>query len=212
MSKKRILLVDDHTILRQAMRGMIDAEADMQVVGEASSGQAALKLIRQQEFDAMVLDISMPDKNGVDTLRDLKNIAPDLPVLILSGYSADQYALNLMRLGCKGYLSKDADPDEIVRAIRTVSQGRSYISPEVAELMATQLVKPNEKPLHEGLSERELQVFLKLAQGISPTDIANELFLSVKTVSTYRTRILEKMALKSNADLTYYAIKNHLIE
>ena len=210
--KKQILLVDDHAILRQAIRHMIDSESDLQVAGEANSGQTALKLIRNQNFDAIVLDISMPDKNGVDTVRDLKSIAPDLPVLILSGYAPDQYALNLMRLGCKGYIAKDADPEEIIRAIRTVSNGRSYISAEVAELMAIQLVKPSEKPLHEDLSDRELQVFLKLAQGISPTDIANELFLSVKTVSTYRTRILEKMSLKSNADLTYYAIKNHLID
>lgn len=212
LKKKQILLVDDHTILRQAMRSMIDAESDMQVAAEANSGQTALALIRKQSFDAMVLDISMPDKNGVDTVRELKHIAPDLPVLILSGYSAEQYALSLMRLGCKGYLSKDADPDEIVKAIRQVSNGRPYFTPEVAELVSQQLVKPTQKALHEELSERELQVFLKLAGGKTPTEIGEELFISVKTVSTYRSRILEKMGFKTNGDLTYYAIKNGLLD
>ncbi len=154
----------------------------------------------------------MPDKNGIDTVRDLKHIAPDLAVLILSGYAADQYALGLIRLGCKGYLSKDADPEEMVRAIRQVSQGKHYFTPEVAELMSQQLIKPNEKPLHEELSEREFQVFIKLASGRSATEIADELFISVKTVSTYRSRILEKMGLKTNADMTYYAIKNGLVD
>ena len=199
--KKQILLVDDHTILRQAMRGLIEAESDLCVGAEAGSGQEALKWVRQKQFDAVVLDISMPDKNGIDTVRDLKHIAPDLAVLILSGYAADQYALGLIRLGCKGY-----------RAIRQVSQGKHYFTPEVAELMSQQLIKPNEKPLHEELSEREFQVFIKLASGRSATEIADELFISVKTVSTYRSRILEKMGFKTNADMTYYAIKNGLVE
>ena len=210
--KKQILLVDDHTILRQAMRGLIEAEPDLCVGAEAGSGQEALKWVRQKQFDAVVLDISMPDKNGIDTVRDLKHIAPDLAVLILSGYAADQYALGLIRLGCKGYLSIDADPEEMVRAIRQVSQGKHYFTPEVAELMSQQLIKPNEKPLHEELSEREFQVFIKLASGRSATEIADELFISVKTVSTYRSRILEKMGLKTNADMTYYAIKNGLVD
>ena len=210
--KKQILLVDDHTILRQAMRGLIEAESDLCVSAEAGSGQEALKWVRQKQFDAVVLDISMPDKNGIDTVRDLKHIAPDLAVLILSGYAADQYALGLIRLGCKGYLSKDADPEEMVRAIRQISQGKHYFTPEVAELMSQQLIKPNEKPLHEELSEREFQVFIKLASGRSATEIADELFISVKTVSSYRSRILEKMGLKTNADMTYYAIKNGLVD
>ena len=210
--KKQILLVDDHTILRQAMRGLIEAGSDLGVGAEAGAGQEARKWVRQKQFDAVVLDISMPDKNGIDTVRDLKHIAPDLAVLILSGYAADQYALGLIRLGCKGYLSKDADPEEMVRAIRQISQGKHYFTPEVAELMSQQLIKPNEKPLHEELSEREFQVFIKLASGRSATEIADELFISVKTVSTYRSRILEKMGFKTNADMTYYAIKNGLVE
>ena len=154
----------------------------------------------------------MPDKNGVDTLHELKHIAPNLPVLMLSGYAEAQYALNLMRNGCKGYLSKDADSDEIIKAIRMVANGKRYISSELAELMSESLINPTEKLLHETLSDREFQVFFKLASGLSPTEIGNELNISIKTVSTYRTRVLEKMHLKSNADLTYYAIKSGLIE
>ncbi len=208
---KKILLVDDHSIVRQGLKNLIELESDLEVTGEAASGVEALKLVRNNSYDIVVLDISMPDKNGVDTLHDLKHIAPDLPVLILSGYAEQQYALNLIRSGCKGYLSKDADSDEIIKAIRTIANGKRYISAELAELMSDQLSHPSEKQLHETLSDREFQVFFKLAGGLSPTEIATELNISIKTVSTYRTRILEKMSLKTNADLTYYAIKNELV-
>jgi two-component system, NarL family, invasion response regulator UvrY len=208
---KKILLVDDHGIVRQGLKNLIELESDLEVTGEAASGVEALKLVRSNNYDVVVLDISMPDKNGVDTLHDLKHIAPDLPVLILSGYAEAQYALNLIRSGCKGYLSKDANSDEIIKAIRTIANGKRYISSELAELMSEQLSHPTEKQLHENLSDREFQVFFKLAGGLSPTEIAAELNISIKTVSTYRTRILEKMSLKTNADLTYYAIKNGLI-
>jgi two-component system, NarL family, invasion response regulator UvrY len=208
---KNVLLVDDHHIVRQGLKNLIMLEADLVVTGEAGSGIEALNLVRSNHYDIVVLDISMPNKNGVDTLHDLKHIAPDLPVLILSGYSEAQYALNLIRSGCKGYLSKDADSDEIIKAIKTIANGKRYISAELAELMSEQLSHPSEKQLHEALSDREFQVFLKLAGGLSPTEIGNELNISVKTVSTYRTRILEKMSLRTNADLTYYAIKNALV-
>lgn len=208
---KNVLLVDDHSIVRQGLKNLIALEGDLTVTGEAASGLEAIKLVRSNKYDIIVLDISMPDKNGVDTLHDLKHVAPDLPVLILSGYAEAQYALNLIRSGCKGYLSKDADSDEIIKAIRTIANGKRYISAELAELMSEQLSHPSEKQLHETLSDREFQVFFKLAGGLSPTEIGTELNISVKTVSTYRTRILEKMSLKTNADLTYYAIKNGLI-
>jgi len=208
---KNILLVDDHSIVRQGLKNLIELEAGLQVTGEAASGVEALKLVRTNQYDIMVLDISMPDKNGVDTLHDLKHIAPNLPVLVLSGFAEEQYALNLMRSGCKGYLAKDADSDEIIKAIKMISNGKRYISAELAELMSNELSHPSEKQLHEMLSDREFQVFFKLAGGLSPTEIATELNISIKTVSTYRTRILEKMSLKTNADLTYYAIKNELV-
>lgn len=208
---KNVLLVDDHSIVRQGLRNLIALEPDLAVTGEAASGLEAINLVRKHAYDVIVLDISMPDKNGVDTLHDLKHVAPDLPVLILSGYAEAQYALNLMRSGCKGYLSKDADADEIIKAIRTIANGKRYISAELAELMSEQLSHPSEKQLHEMLSDREFQVFFKLASGLSPTEIGSELNISIKTVSTYRSRILEKMSLKTNADLTYYAIKNGLV-
>lgn len=208
---KKILLVDDHAIIRQGLKNMIDLERDIEVTAEASSGQEAIDLIRQQSFDVVVMDIAMPDKNGVDTMRDLKHVAPDLPVLILSGYAEDQYALNLLRMGCKGYLSKDTDTDEIIRAIKIIASGKRYISSSLAEIMTDELYRPSEKQMHEMLSTREFQVFIKLAGGMSPSAIAEELFISIKTVSTYRARILEKMSFKNNADLTYYAIKNQLI-
>lgn len=208
---KKILLVDDHKIVLEGLRNLIAMESDIEVTDVASSGDEALKLIRQNQYDVMVLDISMPDKNGVDTLHELKHIAPNLPVLMLSGYAEEQYALNLMRSGCKGYLSKDADADEIIHAIRTVAHGKKYISSQLAELMTNELTHPSDKQLHEMLSEREFQVFFKLASGLSPTEIGEELHISIKTVSTYRTRILEKMSLNNNADLTYYAIKYGLI-
>jgi DNA-binding NarL/FixJ family response regulator len=208
---KKILLVDDHSIVRQGLRNLIELESDLEVTAEAASGVEAIKLIRNQKFDVVVMDISMPDKNGVDTLHELKHVAPDLPVLILSGYAEEQYALNLIRSGCKGYLSKDAEGDEIITAIRSIANGKRYISSILAELMTNEITQPKDKMLHETLSEREFQVFFKLASGQTATEIAAELFISVKTVSTYRTRILEKMSLKNNADLTYYAIKNALI-
>lgn len=208
---KKILLVDDHKIVRDGLKNLISLEKDMEVADEAASGIDAINLIRKNHYDVVVLDISMPNKNGVDTLHDLKHIAPDLPILILSGYSEEQYALNLMRGGCKGYLSKDADSDEIVIAIRTIANGKKYISSQLAELLTNELSHPSDKQLHEMLSEREFQVFYKLAGGMSPTEIADQLNISIKTVSTYRTRILEKMGLKNNADLTYYAIKYELL-
>ena len=208
---KRILLVDDHSIVRQGLKNLIELEGTLEVTGEAASGVEALKLVRNNQYEIVVLDISMPDKNGVDTLHDLKHIAPNLPVLILSGYAEEQYALNLMRSGCKGYLSKDSDSDEIIRAIKAIANGKRYISSELADLMSNELSHPSNKQLHETLSDREFQVFFKLAGGLSPTEIATELNISIKTVSTYRTRVLEKMSLKTNADLTYYAIKNSLV-
>lgn len=208
---KNVLLVDDHSIVRQGLKNLIELENDIRVTGEAASGLEALKLVRANKYDIIVLDISMPDKNGVDTMHELKHVAPNLPVLILSGYSEAQYALNLIRSGCKGYLSKGADSSEIIKAIKTIANGKRYISAELAELMTDQLSHPSEKQLHESLSHREFQVFFKLSSGLSPTEIGAELNISTKTVSTYRMRILEKMSLKTNADLTYYAIKNGLI-
>jgi DNA-binding NarL/FixJ family response regulator len=182
------------------------------VAGEATTGAEAVAFVRSSECDVVLLDIAMPDINGVDTLRQLKQIKPTLPVLILSGYPEKQYALNLLRTGASGYINKETASEQLVAAIRAVTQGRKYVSPAVAEVLVDDLGGDPNQPPHASLSEREFQIFCKLAAGKPVSKIADELFLSVKTVSTYRARILQKMDMKSNADLTYYAIKNQLIQ
>ncbi|HEX8740659.1 MAG TPA: response regulator transcription factor [Casimicrobiaceae bacterium] len=208
----RILIADDHAIVRAGLRQFIADQADMEVTGEAASGSETVAAVRAAEFDVVLLDISMPDKNGIDTLRLLRHVRPELPVLMLSAYGEDQYAVNLLRAGAAGYVSKEAASTQLVGAIRTVVQGRKYVSPSLAQILADGVSGDATRPLHAELSQREFQIFCKLAAGAAVSRIADELSLSVKTVSTYRTRILDKMALKSNADLTYYAIKNGLIE
>jgi DNA-binding NarL/FixJ family response regulator len=208
----RILIADDHQIVRAGLKQFIAGEIDMQVVAEAATGAEALAAAARGGIDVVLLDISMPDQSGVDVLKRLKRVHPDLPVLILSGYAEQQYALNLLRGGAAGYLNKEAADSELVGAIRTVAQGRRYVSPTLAQQLAADLAGGGDKPLHAQLSEREFQIFRRLAAGAGVSQIAADLHLSVKTISTYRTRILEKMNMKANADLTYYAIKNGLIE
>ncbi len=208
----RIAIVDDHPTVRAGLRQFFTEQADFSVVGEAADGRQALDIVRGGEVDVIVLDIAMPGQNGVDTLAAIRARAPELPVLILSGHAESQYATTLLRLGASGYLNKDCDPDEIVKAVRTVARGRKYISADTAERLAEGLAHGDDRPLHEHLSERELQVFLRLARGETIGHIALSVSLSVKTVSTYRSRVMEKMLLESNSDLTYYALKNGLIQ
>ncbi len=208
----RILIADDHAIVRAGLKQFIADQIDMEVTGEAATGAETVALVRAQPFDVVLLDISMPDRNGVDTLKSLRQITPELPVLILSAYSETQYAVNLLRAGAAGYVNKEAASTQLVSAVRTVVQGRKYVSPALAQILAEGVATDADKPLHGQLSQREFQIFCKLAAGVPVSKIADELFLSVKTVSTYRTRILDKMAMKNNAELTYYAIKNKLIE
>ena len=208
----RILIADDHAIVRAGLKQFIADQADMEVAAEASTGAETIAAVRAAEFDVVLLDISRPDKNGIDTLKTLKHVKPELPVLMLSAYAEDQYAVNLLRAGASGYLNKEAASTQLVGAIRTVVHGRKYVSPSLAQILADGVSGDADRPLHAELSQREFQIFCKLAAGAAVSKIADELNLSVKTVSTYRTRILEKMAMKSNADLTYYAIKNGLIE
>ncbi|MBU6493364.1 MAG: response regulator transcription factor [Burkholderiales bacterium] len=208
----RILVADDHAIVRTGFRQFIADEPDMEVAAEAASGEEVIALVREREIDVVLLDIAMPDKNGIDTLHVIKQIKPQLPVLFLSTYPETQYAVILLRAGADGYVTKDAPPEEIIRAIRTVSRGHRYVSEVTAGLLMQKLERPTDQAMHDGLSEREFQVFCKLAQGRKPTEIAEELHLSVKTISTYRARVLEKMRLQSNAELTLYALKNGLIQ
>ncbi len=212
MIKIRIGIVDDHSIVRSGLRQYFEDESDLQVVGEAGSGGEAIDLVRKTEMDVLLMDLSMPGQTGIDALAMIRAKAPDLAILILSGYPEEHYALNLIRQGASGYLSKQCEPSEIVTAIRTVAQGRRHITPAVADLLAQQLTRPDEGLPHEQLSEREFQVFVRLAKGETVGDIAEGLSISVKTVSTYRTRIMEKMGLTSNSSLTYYALKNKVID
>jgi two-component system invasion response regulator UvrY len=208
----KIGLVDDHAIVRAGLTAFLATFVEFRVVGEASSGREAIDLVRTTDLDVLVMDLSMPGQSGIDALAMIRSKAPDIGVLVLSGYPAEHYALKLFRQGASGYLNKDCDPDEIATAIRTVALGRRFFSSKVAELLAGELDRKDDEPAHEHLSDREFQVFLKLAQGGTVSTIGEELSLSVKTVSTYRTRLMEKMNLSSNSDLTYYAMKAQLID
>ena len=208
----RIAIVDDHAMVRAGLRQFFADQSDFSVVAEAANGREALDIVRKGEVDVILMDLSMPDSGGVDALVAIRARAPDLPVLILSGFPEEHYATTLLRQGASGYLNKDCDPQEVVQAIRTVARGRKYITAGVAERLADTLTGDSDKLPHEQLSERELQVFLRLAKGETIGQLAVGLSLSVKTVSTYRTRIMEKMQLSSNSDLTYYALKNGLIQ
>jgi two-component system, NarL family, invasion response regulator UvrY len=208
----RILIADDHAIVRAGLKQFIADQLDMEVAGEAATGAETIALVRTQEFDIVLLDISMPDKNGIDTLKSIKHIKPELPVLILSAHAEEQYAVNLLRAGASGYINKETASTQLVGAVRTAVQGRKYVSPTLAQVLAEGISGNGDEPLHGSLSQREFQIFCKLAGGQAVSQIADELHLSVKTVSTYRTRVLEKMGMKSNADLTYYAVKNGLID
>ncbi len=208
----RIAIVDDHAMVRVGLRQFLSEHVDLRVVAECANAREAMDVVRQEIADVILMDISMPDQSGVDALLAIKARAPELPVLILSSFPEEHYATTLLRQGAAGYLGKDCDPDEIVKAIRTVALGRRYITSGVAERLAAGLSGAGDKPLHEQLSEREFQVFLRLAKGETIGHLAQSMSLSVKTVSTYRTRVMEKMALGSNSDLTYYALKNGLIQ
>ncbi|MDD0815868.1 response regulator transcription factor [Curvibacter sp. HBC28] len=208
----RIGIVDDHAIVRAGLRNFFSDQVDLRVVGEAASGREAIDLVRAVEMDVLLMDLAMPGQSGLDVLAMIRAKVPDVGILILSGYPEEHYAMSLIRQGVSGYLNKECDPAEIVEAIRTIALGKRYITRTVADLLAQHLGRKEDVPAHEQLSEREFQVFLKLARGETAGDVAKSLSLSVKTVSTYRTRLMEKMGLASNSDLTYYALKNRLID
>ncbi len=209
----RILIVDDHTIVHRGLRQIVAEESDMVVAGEARTGQEGLALVQAQPWDLVVLDVSMPGRGGLDVLKELKQVRPKLPVLVLSMYPEEQYALRAMRLGASGYMTKESAPEELIGAIRKVVAGGRYVSASLAETLAGSLVadRQGERPLHETLSDREYHVLRLIASGKTVTEIADELALSVKTISTYRSRVLEKMCMKTNAELTHYAISNRLV-
>lgn len=206
----RVGIVDDHAILRTGLRGYFRDQADMRVAGEAATGREAINLVRTTHMDVLVMDISMPDQSGLDALAAIRAKAPDVAVLVFTMHSEEQYALPVLKQGAAGFLSKECDPPEILEAVRTLAQGRRYLTPNVAQLLGQALGRDLDAP-HEQLTDRELQVFLKLAEGATSHEVADSLFLSPKTVSSYRSRILDKLGMHTNADLTYYAVKHKLV-
>ena len=207
----RILVADDHAIVRRGLRQIVADESDMEVVGEAQTAQKILDLARQEEWDVIVLNISMPGRGGFEALKALKQTHSKRPVLVLSMYPEDQFAVRAFRAGAAGYMTKESAPEELVQAIRKVVRGGKYVSPSLAEKLAAELGEDAERPPHEALSEREYHVLCLLASGKTVTQIAAEMSLSVKTISTYRARLLEKMRMKTNAEVTRYAIEHRLV-
>ena len=207
----RILVADDHAIVREGLKQIVAETSDIAVADEASNGQEVLNKVWKHDYDVVLLDISMPGRGGLDILKELKSKSPDLPVLILTMHPEAQYAVRVLKAGASGYLTKESLPDELVRAIQIVSLGKKYVSSSLAERLAFDLERDTEKPLHETLSDREYQVMCMIASGKTVTDIAEELSLSVKTISTYRSRILEKTNMANNAELTHYALQNRLV-
>jgi two-component system invasion response regulator UvrY len=210
-----ILIADDHAVVRAGYKQFLEAEESITEVGEATSGSEALAQLRRKHWDLLLMDIHMPDRSGIDILKHVGAGYPTVRVLIMSGLPEEQYARNVLRAGARGYLSKGGSPEELLKAVRLVLKGNRYVSASLAESMAADLEKPqdqSDQPLHTALSAREFQIFRKIAIGAPLRGIAKELSLSVKTVSTYRSRILEKMTFKTNADLTGYALRTGLIQ
>ena len=208
----RILISDDHAIVREGIKQILADTNDLVAAGEATNGHEVIELVRRQDWDMVLLDLAMPGKDGLETLKDIKREKPKLPVLVLSIYPEEQYAVRALKAGASGYLTKESAPEELIAAIRKVSQGGKYISSSLAEKLASHLEVDAEKPVHETLSDREYQVMLMIASGKTVKEIGDEMCLSVKTVSTYRARALSKMGMKNNSEFTYYAIKHGLIE
>jgi two-component system invasion response regulator UvrY len=207
----KILIADDHTIVREGLKQIVAETSDMAVADEASNGHEVLTKALKNDYDVIVLDITMPGIQGLDVLKRIKDQRPRLPVLVLSMHPEEQYALRVIKAGAAGYLTKESASDELIKAIRKVSLGRKYITSSLAEKLAADLERDAEKAPHESLSDREYQVMCMIAEGKTVKHIADELYLSVKTISTYRSRILEKMGMKTNAELTRYALQNRLI-
>jgi two-component system invasion response regulator UvrY len=208
----KILLTDDHALIRRGLRQVLLEAFGNAVIGEAQNAQEALDQIRDRDWDVVVMDITMPGRSGIDILRDIKLARPALPVLILSMHGEEQFGRRVLKAGAAGFIAKQSAPDELVKAIRKVLTGGRYISSSLAERLALEVGFDAETPLHENLSDREFQVMCMFASGKTNGQVARDLSLSVKTITTYRSRILEKMNLKNNAELTHYAIKNRLVE
>jgi len=208
----KVLIADDHALIREGMKKILKAAQEISVIREAQNAREVIEEVKKGDLDAVILDISLPGKSGLELLKDLKQYYPKLPVLILSMHPEDRFAVRALKAGASGYVTKESAVDELINAIRKVVQGRKYVSPALAEKLAFDLETDTGKPLHEGLSDREYQVLCLIAAGRSVRQIAAELFLSMSTVNTYRARILEKMNMTKDAELIRYALQNRLVE
>jgi len=208
----KVLIADDHPLIREGLKKILSEDADMNIVGEAGNAFEVEELVKTQHVDILLLDLSMPDKNGLELLKDLKYAYPNLPVLILSIYPEDQFALRTLKAGASGYMTKESTTDELVKAIRKIVGGHRYISTGVAEKLAAEVINGNNKEPHEMLSDREYQVFRYITSGKKVKEISKELSLSARTIHTYRTRIFEKMKMNSELQLIHYAFQKHLLD
>ncbi len=208
----KILIADDHALIRKGLKQILDDSPDMRVTGEAETGMQAIQMAQENTYDMVLLDISLPDKNGIDVLKQIKTNCPNTPVLMLSMHAEDQYAVRSMKAGASGYLNKQSAPAQLLTAIRKVGDGKKYISSEMAEQLAEGLSQGYQELAHQTLSNREYQTLCLMAQGKKLSEMAEIMSLSPKTISVYRLRLLEKMKLKTNAEAIHYAISNHLIE
>ncbi|GMU69415.1 MAG: response regulator transcription factor [Steroidobacteraceae bacterium] len=212
MAQFSIIIGDDHQVVRAGLRQIISSQPDLRVVAECRTGREVIAALKEHSCNLLLLDLSLPDMSGLDVLKHVRSHHEGVGVLVLSGYPEKQFGINVLRGGANGFISKGVDDTELLRAVRLVARGSRYVGPELADLLLSGIDGNGDQPRHGVLSEREFQIFVKLAEGKTVTEIANKLFLSVKTVSTYRSRILDKMGMKTNADITYYAIKNSLLQ
>jgi DNA-binding NarL/FixJ family response regulator len=208
----RVLIADDHAMMRAGLRHYLEQDKSIDAIGESGTGSETLQSLRTGRWDLVILDINMPDRSGIDILRHIRSGHQETRVLVISGFAENQYAINVLRAGASGFIAKDQAPEEFMRAVHTVLAGRRFVTSTLSEMLIGALSEPTDQPIHTGLSQREFQILCKLAIGRSVSEIAHELCISVKTVSTYRARVLEKMNLQNNADLTTYALRNGLVQ
>ena len=208
----KVLIADDHPIVRIGMKHIIEEDTEITIAGEASDGEEALEKILNNDFDLVLLDISMPGRDGLDVLKQIKKERPNLPVLILSIYPEEEFAIRALKTGASGYMTKKSAPYELTTAIKTVMQGKKYISSSLVEILASYLKTDTEDKPHKNLSNREFQVMCMISSGKNAHDIAEELSINIKTVRTFRSRILKKMDMKNDVELSHYAIQNHLLD
>lgn len=207
-----ILVVDDHTLIRKGLKMLLEDSPDYQITGEAESGMQAIKMVRERHYDLVLLDISLPDKHGIDVLKQLKAENPDLKIIVLSMYPEDQFGVRALKAGAVGYINKQSAPEKLIGAIQHVMSGKKYISETLAEQLLSNVIGESQELMHQSLSNREYQTLCLMASGKSLTEISEIMLLSPKTVSVYRARMLEKMGFKNNAEAIHYAIKHHLVD